>query len=385
MGAPSIDISFIEKGISAITRGDRGIVMLWVKDMLPEPAINPATVVTESDIPEGLSNATVEQIKLAMIGYTNAPKKVLVYCMGITEDAEEEAVDTGYKMAMTASETIRFDYLAIPTVETDGKGEDIASWVKTMRETRKKKIKAVLPNVAADNEGIINFTTEKSIKTETVTGKDGTKTTVDTIYTAEQYCARIAGLIAGTPMTIACTYAPLPELSDCTRLTDNDTPVDKGEFIIFYDGEKVKVVRGVNSFITTIDGKGDSFKKIKIVEAMDMINDDIVKTAQDSYLGKYANTYSNKCLLITAISSYFAQLKRDDIISSYSVGLDAEAIRIYLKGKGLQATLDDGTIKDVDECSDEEIITADTGASVFLTGNVKILDAIEDIKMPIYI
>lgn len=116
-----------------------------------------------------------------------------------------------------------------------------------------------------------------------------------------------------------------------------------------------------------------------------MINDDIVKTAQDSYLGKYANTYSNKCLLITAISGYFAQLKRDDIVSSYSVGLDAEAIRIYLKGRGLQATLDNGEVKDVDDCSDEEVITADTGASVFLTGNVKILDAIEDITMPIYI
>lgn len=385
MGAPSIDISFIEKAVSAITRGERGIVMLWVKDTLPAPAVNPVTVVTESDIPEGLSDVTVEQVKLAMIGYVNAPKKVIMYCMGIAEDAEKAAVDTGYKKAMAAAETIRFDYLAIPTVETDGKGEDIATWVKTMRGTKKKKIKAVLPNVAADNEGIINFTTEKNIKTETVTGKDGEKTTVDTVYTAEQYCARIAGLIAGTPMTIACTYAPLPELSDCTRLTDNDTPVDKGEFIIFYDGEKVKVVRGVNSFITTIDNKGNSFKKIKIVEAMDMINDDIVKTAQDSYLGKYANTYSNKCLLITAISSYFAQLKRDDIVSSYSVKLDAEAIRIYLKGKGQQTTLDDGTIKEVDECSDEEIITADTGASVFLTGNVKILDAIEDIKMPIYI
>lgn len=398
MGAPSIDVSFIEKAVSAVTRGERGIVMLWVKDALSETATNPITVVTESDIPQGLSDETVEQIKLAMIGYINAPKKVLVYCMGSTEGTEntggtedatesgsKAAVDAEYKKAMEAAETIRFDYLAIPTVETDGKGEDVATWIKSMRENKKKKVKAVLPNVAADNEGIINFTTEKSVKTETVTGKDGKKTIVDTAYTAEQYCSRIAGLIAGTPMTISCTYAPLPELSDCTRLTDNDTPVDKGEFIIFYDGEKVKVVRGVNSFITTVDGKADSFKKIKIVEAMDMINDDIVKTAQDSYLGKYANTYSNKCLLITAISSYFAQLKRDDIISSYSVGLDAQAIRIYLKGKGMQATLDDGTIRDVDECGDEEIITADTGASVFLTGNVKILDAIEDIKMPIYI
>ena len=358
MGAPSVDISFIEKAISAITRGERGIVMLWVKDALPASAINPITIITENDIPEGLSDATVEQIKLAMIGYVNAPKKVLVYGMGIMEDADETGIDAGYKKAMETAETIRFDYLAIPTVETDGKGEDIATWVKTMRGIKKKKIKAVLPNVPADNEGIINFTTEKNVITKTITQEDDTEVTTDIVYTTEQYCTRIAGLIAGTPMTISCTYAPLPELSDCTRLTDIDTPVDNGELIVFYDGEKVKVVRGVNSLITITDGKGDSFKKIKIVEAMDMINDDIVKTAQDSYLGKYANTYSNKCLLITAINSYFAQLKRDDIISSYSVGLDAEAIRIYLKGKGLQqATLDDGTIKDIDECSDKEIIT----------------------------
>lgn len=385
MGAPSMDIQFIERAITAVTRGERGIVLLWVKDSLPAAAVNPATIILSSDIPSGLSDTTVEQIKLAMIGYTNAPKKVLVYGMGISEDAETVAVDAGYKKAMEVSETVKFDYLAIPTVETDGKTQEVASWVKSMRDNKRKKIKAVLPKIEADHEGIINFTTDRNVKTETVTEKNGTKTTVDIVYTAEQYCARIAGLIAGTPLTFACTYAPLTELSDCTRLTDIDTPVDNGEFIVFYDGEKVKVVRGVNSFVTTADGKGDSFKKIKIVEAMDMINDDIIKTAQDSYLGKYANSYSNKCLLISAISGYFAQLKRDGIISSYSVSLDAEAIRTYLKSKGLKATLEDGTIKEVDECSDEEIITADTGSFVFLTGNVKILDAIEDIKMPIYI
>lgn len=423
MGAPSINISFIEKAITAVARGERGIVMLWVKDSLPAAAKNPITVTTESDIPEGLGEGTVEQVKLAMLGYVNAPKKVLVYCMGIPENkpgdvangeenepgdvadreenepggesslagegdspaSENSGVEKGYKQAMEASETIRFDYLAVPGVETDGKAQDVAAWVKSMRGNKKKKVKAVLPNTAADNEGVINFTTGQSIKAETVTGKDGQKEVKEKVYTAEQYCARIAGLIAGTPMDIACTYAPLMELSDCTRLTDIDTPVDKGEFILFHDGEKVKVVRGVNSFVTTVDGKGGSFKKIKIVEAMDMINDDIVKTAQDSYLGKYANTYSNKCLLITAISGYFAQLKRDGIVNRYSVGLDAKAIRLYLKERGLQATLDNGTVKDTDECSDEEIITADTGTNVFLIGNAKILDAIEDINMPIYI
>lgn len=89
MGAPSITISFIEKAMTAVTRGERGIVMLWVKDTLAAPAVNPVTVVTEKDIPDSLKDATVEQIKLAMIGYTNAPKKVIVYCMGIADDAEK--------------------------------------------------------------------------------------------------------------------------------------------------------------------------------------------------------------------------------------------------------------------------------------------------------
>ena len=375
MGAPNINISFIEKAITAITRGERGIVMLLVKDTLAAPAVNPVTVVLESDIPNTLSDATKEQIKLASIGYINAPKKVLVYCMGIASGADAAAVGVGYTAALAAIETIKFDYLAIPTVQTDSKAQDITTWIKTMRGTKKKKVKAVLPNVAADSEGVINYTIEKNVKTETVTGADGTKTTVDTIYTAEQYCSRIAGLIAGTPLTISCTYAPLSELSDCTRLNDIDTPVDEGEFILFYDGEKVKVVRGVNSFVTTIEGKGDSFKKIKIVDAMDMINDDITKTAQDSYLGKYANSYNNKCILMTAISGYFMQLLKDGVISSYSVDIDLAAQAIYLQSKGI----------DTSEMTEDEIRIADTGSKVFLVGNVKILDAIEDIAMPIYI
>lgn len=375
MGAPSINISFIEKAITVIKRGERGVVMLLVKDTLAAPATNPVTVVLENDIPTGLSDTTKEQIKLAMIGYVNAPKKVLVYCMGIAANAEVAAVAAGYSAALEAIETIKFDYLAIPTVQTDGKGQDIATWIKSVRTNKKKKVKAVLPNVAADTEGVINYTIEKNVKTESVTGQDGTVTTVDINYTAEQYCSRIAGLIAGTPLTISATYAPLPELSDCTRLNDIDTPVDDGEFILFYDGEKVKVVRAVNSFVTTIDGKGDSFKKIKIVKAMDMINDDITKTAQDSYLGKYANSYNNKCILMTAIGGYFKQLLKDGIISSYAVDIDIESQTIYLQSKGV----------DTSEMSEDDIRIADTGSKVFLKGNVKILDAIEDIAMPIYI
>lgn len=373
-GAPKINISFREKSVTALTRGERGIVMLLVKDTLPENYKNPITVINVNDIPGALSDTTKDQVELALMGYVNAPKKVIVYCMGITESAESDAVNAAYTKALDAIETVKFNYMAIPTVEKDGKAESIAAWVKEQRK-KGKKCHAVLPNTASDDEGIINYAVDNNERIETKKAPDGKVTENVIKYTAEQYCARIAGLIAGTPMTYSCTYAPLTELSDCTKIADLDEAVNEGKFILMNDGEKIKVVRGVNSLVTLTNTKGESFQKIKIVEAMDMIFDDIKTTIQDDYIGKFPNSYNNKLVLVSAISSYFQQLVRDEIISTYAIGIDVDKTRSYLKEKGI----------DVSEMTDDEIEAADTGSKVFLTANVKILDAIEDVDIPISI
>lgn len=67
--------------------------------------------------------------------------------------------------------------------------------------------------------------------------------------------------------------------------------------------------------MTTTGNKGDSFKKIKLVEDMDMIKTDIQSTIQDDYIGKYANSYDNKCLLITAINGYFKTLVSEGVMN----------------------------------------------------------------------
>lgn len=353
MGMPSVNISFTEKAVQSVQRSQRGIVAMILKDTVPEQ--NPVTVFNTTDIPPKLTTENKYQIALALMGYVKAPRKIIVYVL--PADASD------YNEALNYLETERFDYLVIPSVETDGITSAIVSWIKTQRQND-KKCKAVLPNTKADTEGIVNVTTEEFLVGETV-------------YTTAEYCARIAGLIAGTPLTISCTYAPLNELTDCTRLTKGqmDAAVDAGEFIVFNDGEKVKVGRGINSLTTTTAEKGNQFKKIKIVEAMDMIFDDIKKTAEDSYLGKFSNSYDNKCLLISAIGGYFEQLTLDGIISQYSVGIDVAAQKAFLKSIG----------QDVENMSDDEIRTADTQDKVFLNATVKILDAIEEINLPITI
>lgn len=354
MGMPSISITFTELAATAIKRGERGIIAMILKDTTV-PDTNPAVCVSNEDVPATLTKDNQEQIKLALMGYVNTPKRVIAY---ILKDNAED-----YTEALNYFKTVRFDYLVVPTVETDEKKDDIVSYVKTQRAA-KKLIKAVLPNTVGDNEAIINFATQFMKKN-------------DKTYTTEQYCSRIAGVIAGTPLTMSCTYAPLSELTDCQRLTQEemDAAEEAGKFIVWWDGEKVKTGRGVNSFTTLTNLKNTQFQKVKIVEAMDMISNDIRMTVEDSYIGKYANTYDNKCLLISAIGNYFDQLIQADVIQSYTLGIDIDMNRMYLKGRG----------KDVDSMTEFKVKTANTGSYVYLICKAYLLDAIEDVVFRISI
>ena len=104
MGMPSVSISFTEKAITAVKRGERGIVALILKDEnIPET--NPVTCLSSEDVPTTLSESNQEQIKLALMGYINAPKKVIAYVLGT--DAED------YTEALNTFKTVKFDYLVV--------------------------------------------------------------------------------------------------------------------------------------------------------------------------------------------------------------------------------------------------------------------------------
>ena len=363
MGAPNITIAFYEQAIASIQRGDKGTLAMLLVDASVQK-LTVSTVLDVADIPKSLSEDNKAQIKYALVGYQNAPKKIIVVTV---KDVE------GYTDALNELESHDFDYLVAPTCDTDAKAAEIATWIKSQRTNKHKIYKAVLPNQAADNDGVINVTMG-------YTDADGTE------LTAEKACARIAGIIAGTPMTMSCTYAPIPEALACPSKTqaDIDAAVDKGELVLMWDGEKVKIVRGVNSFTTTADGKGDSFKKIKLVETMDLIKHDIRKTAQDSYIGKYSNSYDNKNLLTTAINGYLDTLVRDGILASGFCEIDTVAQKTWLKSKGGKFVIDGESI-DVAEATELQIKQANTGSQVFLKCTISMIDALEDITIDIYI
>lgn len=361
--SPSITIAFTEQGASAVTRGERGIVALVLKGARQQTF----KVMNISDIPMGVLSAENDQfVKDALIGYSHAPKYIIVYVMPTAEDMTKS-----YKDMMQYFENERFTYMAIPTAKTDNKVQDIVTWTKKQRSEH-NLIKVVLPEVAADSEGVINWSSTLY-------------RTKEQALTPEQGCARIAGLLAGTGLTVSGTYAPLNDFVDVSRLTkpEQDEAVGAGKLIALWDGEKVKLNRAVTSLTTTSADKGDSFKKIKLVETMDMMEDDIRKTIEDSYIGKFSNSYDNKCLLITAINAYFMGLVNDGLLDVGQCQIDIEGQKQWLKAQGNKVVLEDGSEKDIDDCNDMEIKRANTGSQVFLKATVSLVDAIEDVTLKI--
>ena len=144
--------------------------------------------------------------------------------------------------------------------------------------------------------------------------------------------------------------------------------------ILMWDGEKVKLVRAVNSLQTVTSPKTDDWKYIKIMELIDMVTHDIRKAAEDSFIGKYPNSYDSKLLLVTAITDYLSTLQKSGLIEDgYLCQIDVDAQEAYLKTQGV----------DTGSLTEQQIKEHNTGTQVFLAISLTPINAIEDISVSI--
>jgi hypothetical protein len=105
---------------------------------------------------------------------------------------------------------------------------------------------------------------------------------------------------------------------------------------------------------------------------------DIKSTAEDSFIGKYTNSYDNKVLLCTAINGYFASITADGLLDNMvdnTVTIDMAAQKAYLTSIGIN----------ISTMTDQQIKEANTADNVFLVASIKPLDAIESISLNITI
>lgn len=354
MGMPNINIVFKSKGVSAIKRSGRGIVAIVIKD---DTAGGKAQEVFNSIAEVDFTKYTQRNYEYLKLIYEGGPAKVIVIRLGTTS--------TDYSAALNILKNLKWNYLTIPSLDTANQ-TIVSAWIKEQRAKYQATFKAVLAKCVADHEGIINLTTDHIQSTLS-----------ETAFTTAEYCARIAGALAGLSLARSSTFYVLPDVVAADVPIDPNERIDKGELIIVFDSEKYKIGRGVNSLTTFTTEHGEEFSKIKIIEGIDLYNDDIRSTFEDYYIGKYRNDYDNKQAFVAAVNAYNKELEGDVLDKSYDnkTQIDLAAQRLYLEKKGIDTTAMDETA----------IAQANTGSRVFVAGNVKFVDAMEDLDMINYL
>lgn len=364
-GLPQVIINFRTKATTAIKRSARGIVAMILHNESADEIKN-YVIRDVSDIPEsGLTPENVDLIKKCLLG---TPLRILVYTLPLT--SVDGAKNTQANVLKILA-SIKWNWLCAPTATTQEQ-QDLASWIKAQRTNKRKTFKAVLSDQAADHEGIVNFCTN-NIKVQTDTDSSGKA--VYTTYTALQYTARIAGILAGLALDRSATYYRLTEVESVEVYEDIDTLIDKGELLLLdeQDGDGVKIARACNSLVTFTTDKGEDYRYIKIIEALDMMTDDIRDTFKKYYVGKYINDYDHKMLFIAAIKVYFEGIKGNVLDKDWdnTVDIDEEFQSNYAKLHG-----DDPT-----QMTKMQIRQYNTGTKLALSGNVKPVNAMEDLTI----
>ena len=376
MGLPQIDIIFKQLAVSAIARSKRGIAVFVLRDdTAGEEITTKKTYLYEEEIDKSLY--TAENLRIIKRAWLVAVNKIIVITIPV-------AADFGVATKILAK--TKFNYVCT----TAGKDQqELANWVVNKNnKTAGKKIIGLVSGVAvADSKFIINVKNEKLKELVYSEEKEGY---VAEEITALSYLPRLCSLLANLPMNRSCTYYVLEDLEEVDEIeTDEisvDDLIDKGWFVLINDEDEVRIGRGVNSLTTFTSSDSEDMSSILIMESLNLILEDIYNTFKKDYIGHYKNYYDNQTLFIAAINGYFKALEEEEILDPNYTGNEK------LKTTGNQAYIDVNNQRnawisvgktEAKDWSDEKVREMTFKKKMFLAGNIKVLDAIEDLKFVI--
>ena len=379
IGLPKVDVIFKGLANTAVVRSGRGIACLIIKDntgmdtlelkakkesLVNEENLRVKSVITEDKILKQYKGFT----EVESTDYTEENYKII-------EDVFLTEINKLYVIKIPNDKTfedvkpfIKKDINWIAYIgETREEQKKLADFVKLENKSRSKRLKAICYNLQeaeADDMHIVNFVNASVIKAD---GKS---------LVGYKYLGRLLGVLAGCRMDMSVTYNILSDLNSVEQIGDTDAineAIGKGKFVLINDDDGVRIARGVNSLQKNDKEHTEDMKYITIVEAMDLIYEDIINTFKQVYLGRFKNSYDNQVLFISAINSYFRDLAREEILDPNYNNIsfvDIEKQReTWIENGKLEAT----------NWTDIQVKDNTFRTNVYLQANVKFLNAMEDL------
>ena len=362
---PDMDVSFRQKANSLVDRSERGYAILILRDdtikTFDYQEYDLITDVKETDY-------LADNYQYIKDIFTFAPYKVCVVRIDKTV-TEGGIIPTIADALSIVIENVKTGWITIAN-GTSTDFETLASWIKSQAANNKKTYKAVVYNATTspDEKHVVNFANEYVTFSNTTRGK----------VTGLDYCPSLIGILAKCNIKSGCNYFKCANLSKVTEVADNNIALAAGKFILINDGNYVRIARGINS-LTTTNGTTvtEDMKEIEVVEAMDLMQDDISTTFKDDYLGGgYKNKYDNQILFISAVNGYFKKLAAtgtDVLDSEYSnigdINVEAQRAAWIASGK-----------TEASNWTDLQVRHNTYKRSLFISANVKVLQSMVDLS-----
>lgn len=352
---PKFNVDFKELAVLAIQRQQRGAVVLILDDSTNEDLDNVVYRGLGEVDADDWTSANYKRIQLAFLGN---PSKVIVV------KKETSFADIQAKLNLQSNYTLCYPEAATADITS------IKNYLAAQR-TANNYSRAVVANATSpDADYIINFVSSGNITAKIADEAEE--------FTAGDWTCRLAGALSGLASSRSLTYYELPEIVEAPISSTPDTDVAAGKLIILHQDGSYKFGRAVNSLVTLTDGVTEAFQKIRVLDIMDTIANDIVATFRLYYVGKYTNNFTNKNRFVGAINAYLKQLAAEGLLEAENdneVTISYDKQKAYLEAKGV----DTSTMTYI------QILKANTGSKVLLDGVCSPTDAMEDLDLGMYL
>lgn len=365
MSMPQININFKTLAKTADVRSERGVACIIVKDTVVESGKYVYT--KNKKITESFDEANAKLIGRAFSKY--GVNKVVVYCIHqtVNEDLGTTTDDVTLQEVLNALKKVEISYMAC-NFELQTEDVKLLEAFVTERVANNMDLQ-VITNTVTDNEYFINY------------ASTGVKINGVAVEPARMMC-ELAFILSATPQTQSATYYVFDDVTAVDELADEDKAVEEGKIFITFDGNKYKLSRAVNSKTTLKDGEKKDIKKIKIVQGRILVKGDIYKVFRDNYVGKCNNDYNDRLSFVSEINRYLTNLAYEGVLNidyTNHVELDVDAMRNYME---TECGIDTTEMKDIDVLKDAE---GYCGSKIFIKGQVRFVDAMEDADIVLYV
>lgn len=191
---------------------------------------------------------------------------VAVAGVTLTGGTSGETANGDVTTFLEAADNVKFNTMAFPFTDSSLLAA-VKTKVKYMRENEGKKVQAVVSNMTSpDYEGIINVTNSYALDSGELT--------------AAQATAFVAGMTAGATYTESNTYRSVEGAVSVVGAKSHEEAVaaiNNGEFFFSVSEAGAVVVEyDINSLITFADGKGEDYRKNRIIRVLDAFNDSLM-------------------------------------------------------------------------------------------------------------